>query len=87
METAVKRLYEGMFLVDSASVSDWDKVVKTIKKLLDRSDAEIVTIRNWAEKKLAYEINHKSRGTYVLCYFNADAEKIKSIEKDAQLSE
>jgi small subunit ribosomal protein S6 len=87
LETAVKRLYEGMFLVDSTQASDWDKIVKTIKRLLDRSDAEIVTIRNWAEKKLAYEINHKSRGTYVLCYFKADTEKIKNIEKDVRLSE
>ena len=87
METAVKKLYEGMFLVDPTSLSDWDALVKTIKKLLDRSEAEIVSIRNWAEKKLAYEINHKSRGTYVLCYFKADAEKIKNIEKDVQLSE
>ena len=87
METALKRLYEGMFLIDSAQASDWDGVVKTIKKLLDRSEAEIVTIRNWAEKKLAYEIDHKSRGTYVLCYFKADAGKIGNIEKDVQLSE
>ena len=87
METAVKRLYEGMFLVDSTQASDFDAVVKIIKKLLDRSDAEIVSIRNWAEKRLAYEIDHKSRGTYVLCYFKADAEKIRNIEKDVQLSE
>ena len=87
METAVKRLYEGMFLVDSAQASDWDAVVKTIKKLLKRSDAEIVTIRNWAERRLAYEIDHKSRGTYVLCFFKADGDKIRNIEKDVQLSE
>lgn len=87
METAVKRLYEGMFLVDSAHASDWDAVVKTIKKLLKRSGAEIVTIRNWAERKLAYEIDHKSRGTYVLCFFKADSDKIRNIEKDVQLSE
>jgi small subunit ribosomal protein S6 len=87
LETAVKRLYEGMFLVDSAHASDWDAVVKTIKKLLKRSGAEIVTIRNWAERRLAYEIDHKSRGTYVLCFFKADVEKIRNIEKDVQLSE
>jgi small subunit ribosomal protein S6 len=87
LETAVKRLYEGMFLVDSAQASDWDAVVKTIKKLLKRSDAEIITIRNWAERRLAYEIDHKSRGTYVLCFFKADGDKIRNIEKDVQLSE
>ena len=87
METAVKRLYEAMFLVDSAQASDWDAVVKTIKTILERAEAEIVSIRNWAERKLAYEINRKTRGTYILCYFRADGEKIRNIEKDVQLSE
>lgn len=87
METAVKKLYEAMFLVDSAQASDWDAVVKTIETVLKRSDAEIVTIRNWAERKLAYEIDHKTRGAYVLCFFRADGSSIPNIEKDVQLSE
>ena len=87
METAVKKLYEAMFLVDSAQASDWDAVEKTIKTILKRADAEIVSIRNWAERKLAYEIDHKTRGTYVLCFFRADGSSIPNIEKDVQLSE
>lgn len=87
METAIKKLYEGMFLVDSAQASDWDAVVKIVKTILKRSDVEIVSIRNWAERKLAYEINHKSRGAYALCYFRAECDKIRNIEKDVQLSE
>ena len=87
MKTAVKKLYEAMFLVDSAQASDWDAVVKTVKTILKRAEAEIVSIRNWAERKLAYEINNKSRGTYVLCYFKADGQSIRKIEKDVQLSE
>lgn len=87
METAVKKLYEAMFLVDSALASDWDAVVKTIEKILKRSHAEIVAIRNWAERKLAYEIDQKSRGTYVLCFFKADGSTIPRIENDVQLSE
>ena len=87
METAVKKLYEAMFLVDSTQASDWDVVVKTIETILKRSDAEIVAIRNWAERKLAYEIDHKTRGAYVLCFFRADGSSIPNIEKDVQLSE
>ncbi len=87
METAVKKLYEAMFLVDSVQASDWDAVEKTIKTILGRADAEIVSIRNWAERKLAYEIDHKTRGTYVLCFFRADGSSIPNIEKDVQLSE
>lgn len=87
METIVKKLYEAMFLVDSTQASDWDAVVKTIETILERAEAEIVSIKNWAERKLAYEINKKTRGTYVLCFFRSDGEKIQNIEKDVQLSE
>ena len=63
--TKIRKLYisgeKGMFLVDSAQASDWDAVVKTVKTILKRSDVEMVSIRNWAERKLAYEINLKSR--------------------------
>ena len=89
METmAEKKLYEGMFLVDSGkAASDWDGVNATIKKILDRAEAEIVSIRKWDDRRLAYDIRRTSRGTYMLCYFKAEGRKIQGIEKDVQLSE
>ena len=89
METmAEKKLYEGMFLVDSGkAASDWDGVNATIKKILDRAEAEIVSIRKWDDRRLAYDIKRTSRGTYILCYFKAEGQKIQGIEKDVQLSE
>ena len=88
METAIKRLYEGMFLVDSAeAASDWDGVIGAIEKVLSRADAEVVSLKKWDERKLAYEIKKKTRGTYILVYFNCDPLKISSIERDVQLSE
>lgn len=88
METTRKKLYEVMFLVDAAQAgSDWDGTMAVINRVLERAEAEIVVLRKWADRKLAYEIDHKSRGTYILCYFNADPAKISSMEKDIQLSE
>ena len=89
METmAEKKLYEGMFLVDSArAASDWDGVNSTIKKVLDRAEAEIVSMRKWDDRRLAYDIKRTSRGTYILCYFKAEGRKIQGIEKAVQLSE
>jgi small subunit ribosomal protein S6 len=88
LETAMKRLYEAMFLVDPALAnSDWDGITSSIKEVLMKADAEIVILKKWAEKKLAYEINHKSRGTYILCYFRADGQKIHQVERAVQLSE
>jgi small subunit ribosomal protein S6 len=88
METAVKKkLYEAMFLIDSAQASDWDKVIATLETVLQKADSEIVSMRKWDDRKLAYEIEGKSRGTYILCYFRADGRKVQEIERAVQLSE
>jgi len=88
LETAVKRLYEGMFLVDSAlAAQDWQKIIDEIKRVLDRAEAEVVSLKKWDERRLCYEVNKKSRGTYILTYFNCDTSKIGGIERDVQLSE
>ena len=88
MKTVAKKLYEAMFLVDSALAgSDWDGVLATIKTILQRAEAEIVELRKWADRRLAYEIDHKTKGTYILCYFRADGKRIRDIERDVQLSE
>jgi small subunit ribosomal protein S6 len=77
-----------MFLVDSAESSqNWDTVVGTVKTILERAEAEIVSINKWDERKLAYKVSGKTRGTYILCYFKAEGERLQNIEKDVQLSE
>jgi ribosomal protein S6 len=88
LKTITKKLYEGMFLVDSAlAASDWDGINKAIEKILERAEADVVSIKKWDERKLAYEIGGKSRGTYILCYFKVEGSRIADIERDVQLSE
>ena len=85
---AEKKLYEGMFLVDSArAASNWDGINSAIKRILERAGAEIVSMRKWDDRKLAYDIRGVGRGTYILTYFRADGGKIQEIEKAVQLSE
>jgi small subunit ribosomal protein S6 len=82
------KLYEGMFLIDSAQAgSDWDGVIATIRTILEKAGATIDSIRKWDDRKLAYEIKGKSRGTYILCYFKVDGAKIQEIETSVRLSE
>ena len=77
-----------MFLVDSAlAAADWDGTLALVENILKRAEAEIVVLRKWDERRLAYDIEHKSRGTYILAYFKADTQRIGGIEKDVQLNE
>ena len=88
MKTVSKKLDEAMFLVDSGkAASDWDGVQSLLKNILQREEAEVVSIRKWDERRLAYEIGGHSRGTYVLCYFRGDGRRNADIERNVQLSE
>jgi small subunit ribosomal protein S6 len=82
------KLYEGLFLVDSAdAAADWSAVTGAVEKILSRADAEVVSLHKWDERKLAYDVNGKGRGTYILTYFKCEPGRITAIERDVQLSE
>lgn len=88
LETVVMKLYEGLFLVDSAdAAADWAGTVSAVEKVLSRADAEVVSLKKWDERKLAYDLKGRGRGTYLLAYFKCEPGKITSIERDVQLSE
>jgi small subunit ribosomal protein S6 len=88
VKTIEKKLYEGMFLVDSLEASsDWDGITGLIRNMIQRADGEIVTLKKWDDRRLMYPISGKERGTYILCYFKAPGPRITEIEKDVQLSE
>ena len=67
--------------------TSWDSISTATRNILEKAGAEIVSMKKWDERRLAYEINGKNRGAYILCYFHADGQKIRQIERDAQLSE
>jgi len=81
-----KRCYEGMFLVD-AGKGEFEAATGPIRTVLDRSEAELLSIRPWDERRLTYEIKGRKRALYVLTYFKLDPTKVPEVERDVQLSE
>jgi len=81
------RRYEGMFVFDSATVQDWPALEAEVRRLCDRIQAKLEVCLKFDDRKLAYEIKGRKRGTYVLTYFDADPARIPDLERDAQLSD
>ena len=79
--------YEGMFLFDPSVASKWDMVVSEVGRIMERAEAELIGLKKWDERRLAYEIERRKRGCYVLAYFKARGSSIAGIERDVQLSE
>ena len=73
-ETIKMNTYEGMFLLDVGQ-PNFELACEPIRNVLQRSNAEVLSMRLWDERKLAYEIKGRKRGVYVLVYFKLDPEK------------
>jgi len=61
--------------------------LETIRGMLDRAEAEVVSLRKWDERKLAYPVEGQKRGLYVIAYFRVRPVQIANIERDCNLSE
>jgi len=83
---ADKRTYEGMFLVDTGQ-SDFETSCQPIRTVLDRGEADVLAMKPWDERRLAYEIAGRRRALYVLTYFNIDPMRITELERDIQLND
>ncbi len=79
--------YEGLFLFDTTVVRDWHEIEEELRRLCGRIGAELLVCVKFDERRLAYEIKRRKRGTYVLSYFDAPPEKLVDLERDVVLSE
>ena len=61
------RAYELMIIIDSdVGSADVDSVITRVADLVTDEGGTIVSTDNWGRRKLAYKINHKTEGTYVV---------------------
>ena len=81
-------LYEALFLINQAALAtDSAGVTAHVQEMLDRAEAETLSLHKWDERKLAYPIEGQKRGTFLISYFRARPTQIANIERDCNLSE
>jgi small subunit ribosomal protein S6 len=79
--------YEAMFLLGSAFATDLDGALKIIRSIVEKHEGQILVLKKWDERKLAYEISGQKRGLYVLCYFKGPGPSVSAIEREVNLSD
>lgn len=82
------KTYEGMFLLDNEVVrGGWDSAKSTVASLLGKHGAKVLSSRRWAERKLAYPVRGRKRGTYLLAYYEIEPTSIATLVRDLDISE
>lgn len=90
-ETTVKddlmTAYEGLFLFPQAQATDLQAAVDHLKEILAKANAQIISLRKWDERRLAFEIKGNKRGVYFLVYFRVPRSGVAAVERGCNLSE
>lgn len=75
--------YEALYII----LPDLDEeatkaVIDKFKGIVETNAGEIVSVDEWGKRKLAYAIDYKTEGYYVLMSFNAASELPKELERN-----
>ena len=82
------RNYEGVFIIDSDLSNDASKgVVAQVQELISKGGGRVDNLQEWGKKRLAYKINKKHEGNYLLVNFQMDPKHTKKFEQMLRLND
>jgi len=77
-----------MFVIDSSLAErDWNGFAAEIEATIRKHGGNLVDLRKWDDRRLAYEIRHMKRAMYGLAHFEAPPLSIEAMRRDFVLSE
>lgn len=87
-ETAARTgVYECMFLASQAAAAQFGELITHINELIGRANGEVISMRKWDDRRLAYEMDKQKRGVYILAYINCPSDQVGHLERDVQISD
>ena len=79
--------YECLFIVDVTAGDDVTNATVNKFMSLVEANAEVVDVAKWGKRRLAYPINDKSEGYYVIVTFKSEPTFIAEIERRFNIDE
>ena len=80
--------YELVYIIDPAVEETARKeLIERYNALITSNGGTVDKVDEWGKRRLAYAINYKTEGYYVLVCFQAESELPREIERQLQISE
>lgn len=81
-------LYEAMYIVDSAlDEAALEGIVSTLEQHLQNLGGELVATREFGRRRLAFEIDGHTAGTYMITYFKSFGDVVDEVKHEMHLIE
>lgn len=82
-----KTQYEGLFLFPQSVNVDLKSAVDLVRDAIVKAGGEIIALKKWGDRQLAFPIKKQKRGVYILCYFACPTDKMEALNRVFNLSE
>ncbi len=80
--------YEVMYVIDPAlEDSARTELINRFSDLVVKNGGEVDRVDEWGKRRLAYAIQYKTEGYYVLMYIKAPADLPREIERNMQIND
>lgn len=79
----MEHTYELMFILDPDLEEEARKSV--IERVKNEIKGEVLNVEEWEKRKLAYKINHKEEGYYVVILFRTAGDTLKELDQFLKL--
>jgi small subunit ribosomal protein S6 len=87
-ENDMSRIYEIMYLLDNNAVrAGWKEAKAAATGLIEKHGGRVLAARRWDERKLAYPIRQRRRGTYLLAHGELAAAGVATLRRELDLTE
>jgi small subunit ribosomal protein S6 len=84
----VSQTYEIMFLIDNNAVrAGWKEAKASMTGLIEKHGGKALAARRWDERRLAYPIRHRRRGTYLLAHAEMPGTAVANLRRELDLTE
>ena len=80
--------YEVMYVIDAAlEDSARNELISYFSGIVEKNAGTIDRVDEWGKRRLAYAINYKTEGYYVLMYITAPADLPRELERNFQIND
>ena len=80
--------YELIFILKADQPeSEMESRVAKVKEILTDHEGEITQENHWGVRRLAYEIQHETRGNYMFLKFKSQGEAVAALDRQFRLDD
>jgi len=82
------RVYEELFIVKAdATDEEVDPLIEQVKGVITSAGGTVEKAERWGVRKLAYRVQKRSEGLYILVQFSAGPQVAKELERRLRVSD